>query len=149
MLNAMKENPPPIESTADENYHSRWHLMRDILTFQLKLFIDGLRDLLMSPITLVAGIGGLLFRRENPERWFEQALDWGRQTEVWINLFGRRSFKQRNADHGFDELLGQLETHLVDQYERGGVTAQAKSAIDRAIDKFQEGIADKDQESGQ
>ncbi len=136
----MKNSPNPDAKIESVPEHSRWRLMRDVLVFQLKLFIDGLRDLLMSPISLVAGIGGLLFRREQPELWFEQTLDLGRRSEVWINLFGRRSFKQRNAEHGFDELVGQVEARLLDQYERGGVTAQAKSAIDKAIDALQESV---------
>ena len=82
----MNENSPAEVTEAQEHHLSRWQLMRDILVFQLKLLVDGIRDLLMSPISLVAGIGGLLFRRESPERWFEQSLDWGRQTEVWICL---------------------------------------------------------------
>ena len=33
-----------------------------------------------------------------------------------------------------DSLVAQVERLMVDQYERGGVTASAKQAIDRSLD---------------
>lgn len=150
-----------MTNTDDENAaaagaghtHSRWQLLRDLLVFQVKLFVDGMRDLIMSPISLMAGFAGLLFDRHQPERWFEQVLHWGRRSEAWINLFGRRSFalSRRGKPRGasFDQLVGEVENRLLEQYEKGGVTAQAKTVIDRAIDSLQDGLAKPNDKGGQ
>ena len=38
----------------------RWTLIRDILVLQLKLIVDGFRDLILVPISLVVGFVSLL-----------------------------------------------------------------------------------------
>ena len=38
----------------------RWTLIRDILVLQLKLIVDGLRDFILVPISLVIGVISLL-----------------------------------------------------------------------------------------
>jgi hypothetical protein len=64
-------------------------LLRDLGVFQLKLVVDGLRDLILVPTSLIAGIvsrakgeGG------RPGLQFYHLLGFGQQTERWINLFG-------------------------------------------------------------
>ena len=36
-----------------------------------------------------------------------------------------------------DEIVGRVETFVVDEYRRGGMTAQAKEQIDKALDAIQ------------
>ena len=38
----------------------RWTLIRDIAVFQFKLFVDGVRDLVLVPVSLVLGLVSLL-----------------------------------------------------------------------------------------
>ena len=59
----------------------------------------------------------------------------GARFDEWLNLFGEHD---ENEEPGIDEQFGKLEQLLVDEYKRGGVTAQAKQAIDRALDTLQE-----------
>ncbi|MFK7956494.1 MAG: hypothetical protein AB8B96_10385 [Lysobacterales bacterium] len=128
-------NPePPI--TPPNPAPSRWQLVADVLRFQAKLFVDGLRDLLMSPISLVAALYGLLVEPENPRRLFDRVLDFGRETEVWINLFGRQSDKP-----GIDDLFANLEERMRQQVDQGGMTAAAKQKIDQSLDRLHERVA--------
>lgn len=125
----------------------RWELLRDVLVFQGKLVLDGLRDLLLSPLSIGAAIIGLIAGGDRPGRYFYGLLSVGRQSDVWINLFGtsRHRFPYNNpadsADtpHGesVDVLVDKLETLVKRQYERGGITANAKDAIDRALDNIE------------
>lgn len=124
------------EQARTDTHNSRWRLAGDVLKFQAKLFVDGLRDLLMSPISLVAALMGLVLAPANPRRWFDEVLRFGRQTEVWINLFGRRS-----GQSGFDDLIGGLEQRLQQQVDQGGITAGAKQRIDQALDRLQQEIS--------
>ncbi len=125
----MDDQPEPTDG--------RWELLRDVARFQLKLLMDGLRDLLMSPVSLVAAAAGLLLEPRHPRRYFERALSFGRRTEEWINLFDRA---QRPEDTGVDELFQRLEARLIEQYQRGGVTSGAKQAIDTSLDRLHQAI---------
>ncbi len=88
--------PPSTDGAATEDVEpTRWELLRDIFTFQVKLAIDGLRDLLLSPLSLMAGlIGGLLL---GDRKMFYRLVHMGRRSERWINLFGAAD-RMPNAD---------------------------------------------------
>ncbi|MEM7283922.1 MAG: hypothetical protein AAF438_20090 [Pseudomonadota bacterium] len=117
---------------------SRWQLFRDIIVFQVKLVIDGLRDALLIPTSLLAGLFGVLTKPSEPGHYFYRVVRMGRQSEKWINLFGMAppdDPKSSTMDvRPLDSLIKDLESSVVDQYNRGGVTAKAKDAIDSALD---------------
>ena len=48
------------KSTEDGQMPDRWTLIRDILVLQLKLVVDGMRDFILVPISLIVGIASLL-----------------------------------------------------------------------------------------
>jgi hypothetical protein len=119
----------------------RWTLIRDLLTFQLKLVIDGVRDILLSPISLIAGLADLVAGGDRGSHYFYDVLHLGKRSERWINLFGAAEDVAAPdipispaEEKRIDALLQKAERALTDQVERGGVTAQAKDAIDRALD---------------
>ena len=119
----------------------RWTLMRDIAVMQVKLIVDGLRDLVLVPVSLVAGIYSLAtFDREQPGSQFYHILSLGKQSERWINLFGALKNAPPDMaqfepfpDADMDDLVGRLETFVVNEHKRGGITAQAKDRFDRAL----------------
>lgn len=88
---AASEPSEDRSSSGDDEVHtSRLELLWDVLVFQLKLLADGLRDLLLSPLSLGAALLGLLFGGDRPGRYLQAVLRFGRRTELWINLFGHR-----------------------------------------------------------
>ena len=136
---------PPIATDSDPTDSdvtddaSRWELIRDLATFQLKLVLDGARDVLLSPISLIAALIDLVLDGDGQGRRFYQVLLFGRRSERWIDLFRAADRIEPRAEStegpvSVDALVGQVEKLLVEQVERGGVTAQAKSAIDRSLD---------------
>jgi len=114
----------------------RWQLIRDVTVFQLRLGLDALRDFVLSPVSLIAGIADLFLGGTR----FYSVLAVGRRSEAWIHLFREldRVAPDGAATGGegasVDALVERVERLLVEQYERGGVTASAKSAIDRGLD---------------
>lgn len=111
--------------------------MRDVAVFQLKLFLDGLRDAALIPVSLVIAALDLLGIGPRPGRQFYLLLKFGRRTEYWINLFG--AARQAEAltsppRPGVDALVDRLERVVVQEYERGGITTSTKDAVDRALD---------------
>lgn len=111
----------------------RWLLIRDLASFSVKLLLEALRDIVLIPLALVAGGIGLVLGGERPDRYLLEVLEIGRRFDAWLNLFGRRE----GEGVSIDAHLERFETVVREQYARGGVTAQAKNAIDRALDVIQ------------
>ena len=120
-------------------------LLRDVALFQFKLIVDGLRDLVLVPVSLVAGLISFFNTRDGvPGAQFYHLLEAGKQSERWIDLFGA----MRNApldlrnpvnfpDENMDHLLERIETFVVNEEKRGGITAQARERLERALRGFQ------------
>ena len=133
----------PTTSSPAGTESSRWQFLSDVLVFQGKLIIDGLRDLLLSPISIIAAIADLLSGGQRPGDNFYSVIAFGKKTEIWINLFGcatrrdRHHEAQEHAEPNVDALVGKLEEAIKRQYERGGITASAKEAIDKTLDNIE------------
>ncbi len=116
---------------------SRWMLIRDVAVFQLKLVLDGLRDALLVPISLFVALLDVLGVGPRAGWQFYALLEWGRRTEYWINLFGATDHVRPLTTPprpGVDALVDRLERLAVQEYERGGITATTKDAVDRALE---------------
>ena len=61
--------------------------VRCLLIFQLKLAADAIRDLVMSPVSIVMFILDLVLRLPEQESHYKQMMIFGRKTDRWINLF--------------------------------------------------------------
>lgn len=141
-------------SSEDGPMPDRWTLIRDILVLQLKLLVDGLRDLILVPISLVIGVISLLKAGNASGSEFYELLKAGRRTEQWINLFGaaERVYGPSIADDRFpaediDEMVSRVESFVVDEYRQGGVTREAKDRLDRALNSLHKMVSRKGNEN--
>lgn len=129
----------------DPDHSARWTLIRDTTVLQFKLVIDGLRDFLLVPVSLIAAIVSLVRTRDGkPGPQFYQLLALGKQSERSINLFGALDHAPEELDHqshlgdlNIDELVVRVESFVVDEFKRGGMTKQVKEQIDKALDAIQ------------
>ena len=136
-----------MNTPTQEEYSSaaRWRLLRDLGVLQVKLLVDGLRDIILVPASLVAGIVSIVSSNDGkPGPQFYQLLAWGRQSEIWINLFGavKNSPEEVGQQQPFgstdiDDIVGRLETFVIDEVKRGGVTTQARDRLDKILDAVQ------------
>ena len=102
----------------------RIELARKTVVFQIKLLVDGLRDAILIPVSLVATLIGLLRGGTDCDREYRRVIDLGRRSERWINLFGHQQPLGGDPVTGsMDSILEQVETAVMDQYKRG---AQAR-----------------------
>jgi hypothetical protein len=130
---------------AQEGLPDRWTLIRDVAVLQVKLVVDGLRDLILVPLSLAAGIVSLASGENGvPGTQFYRLLGVGKQSELWINLFGAMKNAPPDLEHpmpfpdsDMDEIFGRIEAFVVDEEKRGGMTAQARKRFDKAIDAMQ------------
>jgi hypothetical protein len=126
----------------NESRPPTWTLIRDIAVLQVKLVVDGLRDLILVPASLVAGIISLSKTKDGvPGAEFYTLVGVGKQSERWINLFGayRNAPPEVTEQNHFgeadiDDIVSRVETFVVDEYKRGGVTAQARDRMKKAMD---------------
>ncbi len=117
---------------------ARWKLLRDLVVLQAKLLLDGLKDIVLSPIAIVLAIYGLVFEPKRPGRAFYELLQTGRSFDRWVDLYGADEHASLDAPPaGLDVHLRKLEALVLAQHAKGGMTRQAKEAIDQAIDALQ------------
>ncbi len=133
------------DPTKSDDVNDRWTLIRDIAVFQVKLLVDGLRDLILLPVSLITGLVSLLTGGSTPGPEFYELLRVGRRSERWINLFGaaERIYGIEEDDGYFaaediDKLVARVETFVVDEYQKGGVTTQAKERVDQALNRLRD-----------
>ncbi len=141
----MNKNESPLHARdVDYPEPNRWELLRDVFVFQIKLAIDGFRDLLLVPISLIAALVDLVTPQHRAGQHFYDVVLLGRRSEKWINLFGAANRVLRGHEPvlyqdepRLDDLVSRMEKMLVEQYENGSVTASAKGAIDKVLDSVQ------------
>jgi len=119
---------------SDTDTSKRGKLIRNAVVFQLKLMADGLRDLVLLPVSLVATLIGLLRGGDDPEREFLQVIEIGRESEQWINLFGNHDVGDNpHAVASIDALFTKVEETLKQQYKAAGTSESAQAEIDEAL----------------
>ncbi len=126
------ENPP--SDNLPEIPPGHWRLFRDLAGFQLKLLLDAVRDLMLSPISIIAVLTGVFSRQDNPGKHFYALMKIGHKTDRWINLFG--TGEEDNPSTSSDVYLRKMEKIIVKEYEKGGVIKQAKDKTDGLIGKI-------------
>ena len=132
----MSESLPTL-SDGEATPVDRWQFFRDVLVFQVKLALDAMRDVILVPISIGAALLDLVSSGKRTGQRFYRVFAMGKRTDIWINLFdtyGNSDESPEAANTTVDSLVAQLEALLVEQHDRGGLTATAKVAIDRALD---------------
>jgi hypothetical protein len=99
---------------------SRGVIIRDLIIFQVKLFLDGFVDVILAPVAIAAAVVEVVFGGERRGRFFYAILRLGEKADLWLNLYG--ATREADADGlfggskaGSKTLLGELEMQL-----RGG-----------------------------
>jgi hypothetical protein len=104
--------------------------LRDFMIFQLKLALDGLKDVVVFQISIFAMIVDFFSGREEKPRWFYSVVRTSERFDRWLDLHGamqRIDAGQSNdgffgaSEAGSDSLLGEIE-----QMVRGGDEPRTK-----------------------
>lgn len=135
----------PTGDSRKDRAPDRWTLIRDAAVFQFKLVVDGFRDLLLVPASLLAALISLVDSEDGkPGGQFYRIVAIGKQSERMINLFGAYENAPETVrkeydfgDMNIDDVVSRMEGFVVDEYKKGGVTAQAKARLDKIIDAMQ------------
>ena len=127
-------------ATRGDNRDDRWRFWRDVLVFQLKMFIGNLRDLALMPVSLVAALIDVISRGDREGSLFYRVLRWGAHSEEVLAVYSPIKHEihdlKVNPNYTVDGVIARLEKVLVREYEKGGTAASIKTAMDRAIDQL-------------
>lgn len=67
---------------------SRRQIARDLLVFQVKLWIEGFKDIVLVPLSLGAAVIDLILGRAGRRGSLHALMRTGVRFERWINLYG-------------------------------------------------------------
>jgi len=123
-----------------------------MFVFQVKLAMDAVRDLLLSPVSIICGLVDIFKGHSLSKSYFHRLMTLGQQSDGWLNLFGKHSYDsskatensndidspKAKAEVSVDQLFSQVESLLKEQHGKGGLTASAKTTIDRYLNKIVE-----------
>lgn len=105
---------------------SRGKLLRHLLVFQLKLAIDGLKDFVLAPISIGAGVFGFFFSKD-PLTPLRTVLRMGRSFDEYVDLYsGIEGMDGKQANKGLDETLAKAERAVLEQQARAEKPLRAK-----------------------
>lgn len=113
-------------------YKSRWKLARDLGVFEVKLAVDGLKDIVLAPLALAAVVADMVLPAESRGMFLRAVIGIGERFESWLNLYGlkRRAVTQTILDDGGSDLIvDYLESRTLDLHR--GIKGRKK---DRPLD---------------
>jgi len=106
-----------VSVPAFPEYKSRWKLARDLGVFELKLALDGVKDLILAPLALAAVVADMVMPAESRGIFLRAVIRIGEGFERWLNLYG---LKRRDAastvldEGGSDLIVDYLESKTLD-----------------------------------
>ena len=77
-MNAQPDADPP----------PRTDLIRDVVVFQVKLWVEGVKDVVLIPLSLGAVLIDMLVRRRRERCALYAVMRLGDRFERWVNLYG-------------------------------------------------------------
>ena len=101
-----KEEPKPVSTGT---------AFRDLLTFQLKLALDALRDFALSPISIVAFIIDSIRKPDQKDSLYEKLMRLGRRSDQVINLFNEYD---DHSHYTVDQTLADVEAAVAREIEK-------------------------------
>jgi hypothetical protein len=121
----------------------RWQLAKDAVIFQVKLGLDAVRDLLLSPVSIVLAIWDVLKGHTQEQSYFYRLMQFGHKTDKWLSLFASPLDKkdeqiisgENTENYNVDQLLNKIESVLKAQHKQGGV-ASTKASIVKYLDNL-------------
>jgi len=132
-----------ILSVNRPNYRT---LIRDVSMLQIKLFADSMRDLVLVPLSISAGVLSLLWRSDNkPGTQFYHVLRAGRRSDRWIDLFGAADRVYGPAGgagplplEDMEAIIARVEDFIAHKYNSGSFSEENKVQLNNALSLLRE-----------
>ncbi|PCI72895.1 MAG: hypothetical protein COB38_02865 [Gammaproteobacteria bacterium] len=110
------------------------HPVKRLLVFQVKLAVDALRDIILSPVSLICTLLDYFQKKSGKNSYFEKLMVFGRQTEKRINLFEQHQIETSfNKNASIDTVLNRVESVILREYKEKHISKKTLSAIETAL----------------
>lgn len=122
-MNDLRRQPGPESLPAPRatalpaklQYPSRGKLFRAALVFEIKLAMDGLKDIVLAPLAIIGAALDLISGNGTEGKQLRRVLLLGERYEGWLNLYGSRGTSASMlADGGSDVLMDEVERKAVE-----------------------------------
>jgi hypothetical protein len=127
---------------ATPNEQESGPLVRQAIVFQLKLGLDALRDVLMSPVSIILVITDIVMANNHQQSYFIRLMRLGKKSDHWINLFAvdlANSEAQDNevaSDSNVDDWLTKIEEVIKEQQVDGKLSQTGKEKLQKYFRRF-------------
>lgn len=112
-------------------------IFRDVLIFQLKLFLDSAKDIILSPLSIIAALADVVSPTDRVGKRFYHVMLIGERMDKWMNLYGAAEHADPGDDGlfgasraGSNTMLGRLETMVTGREETEPSKAAKKEDFD-------------------
>jgi hypothetical protein len=97
------------DSSIPSDAESRGQIIRDVLIFQVKLWLEGFKDVVLMPLSLGAAIIDLVFRGRNGGGTLYSVMRLGDRFERWVHLYAALDEveKRTSRENSLDDLLNE------------------------------------------
>ena len=110
------------------------HPVKRLLVFQVKLAVDALRDIVLSPVSIICTLLDSVQNKSGKNSYFEKLMVFGRSTEKRINLFEQHQIETSfNKDASIDTVLNRVESVILKEYKEKHISKKTLGAIENAI----------------
>lgn len=123
------EDESPSEIEVD-----RGTIVRDAITFQVKLALDGLIDLIMLPVSMVAAIISLVQRDDT----FYRAVKAGGELDQRLNLWGGSRPSSEETDDPIESLALRIDGEIRKEIREGKLQSSAREVFSEVSKKMNE-----------
>jgi len=79
---------PPRTDPSSDRPPSRSKIIRDVLVFQVKLWLEGFKDFVLMPVSAGAALIDVVFRSEGRRGALYSVMKLGDRFERWVHLYG-------------------------------------------------------------
>jgi hypothetical protein len=80
-------------------------LIRENIKFQIKLTLDAVRDLFLSPVAIICTVLDIIRGNSLEQGHFQRLMQWGHNTDHWLNLFGDLPLKTNAETPAEDRVI--------------------------------------------
>jgi len=88
------------DAPSPDHPRSRRTIVRDVLVFQVKLWLEGFKDVVLMPLSLGAAVVDLVFRRKEGQGLLYSVMKLGDRFEQWVHLYAALEPAERKSGAG-------------------------------------------------
>jgi hypothetical protein len=131
-----------MENTPLKN--QSWPLIRQGIVFQFKLGLDALRDILMSPVSIVLLITDIVIANNHQKSYFLALMRLGKKSDHWINLFGtslpceETTDNEVTVENNVDCWFKRIEEVIKEQQVDGKLSQSGKEKLQQYLAKLKQ-----------